>query len=288
MALSMTLRRLLSIQPVTLPVFHPIALKLVHLLSDCDFTIDELTDTANDDQALAGQILNMANSSSFSGRVKVETIKDALIRLGAHHVSNLAMAASQAALHVSEREVVNDVMQELWLHSHACALGCRWLADNTGNRRYVEQAYMAGLLHDVGKLFLLKALERLINAGVAHAALERDTLVEIFDELHVEQGERLMEHWSMPSVYRTVVARHRAAQADPDDTVLAIVRFVNAATRKCRLSLSTDPQLELMELPEAALLNINEEQLAKLDEVLENSRKVSFMTRQASIAKKKS
>jgi HD-like signal output (HDOD) protein len=225
MPISLTIRRLLSIQPIDLPVFHPIALKLIHLLSDFNFTIDELANTANDDQALAGQILKMANSSSNIGRVKVETIKEALIRLGAHHVSNLSMAASQAALHASNNSTVNAVMKELWFHSHACAVGCRWVAMNTGYRALSEQCYLAGLLHDVGKLYLIKALERITNAGVAQAALERGLLLEIFDELHIEQGNRLMEHWNMPSIYRTAVDRHSSVHFDPNDIVLVIVRL---------------------------------------------------------------
>jgi len=280
MPISLTIRRLLSIQPIDLPVFHPIALKLIHLLSDQDFTIDELANTTNDDQALAGQILNMANSSSYSGRVKVETIKDALIRLGAHHVSSLAMAASQAALHSSYNSTVNAIMRELWLHSHGCAVGCRWVAMNTGHRALAEQAYLAGLLHDVGKLYLIKALERITNAGVAQAALERDLLLEIFAELHVEQGTRLMEHWSMPSVYRIAVDRHSSEHFDPDDIVLVIVRLVNVVTRTCGLSLVAGPDQVLMELPEVALLGLNERQLAELVQVLEESRHSSFLSPQ--------
>ena len=145
MALSLTIRRLLSIQPIDLPVFHPIALKLQHLLADHNFTIDEVANTANEDQALAGQILKLAISSSYRGRVRVETIRDALIRLGAHQVSNLAMAASQAGLHVSENSMVNEVMRSLWFHSHACALGCRWVAENAGYRSLADRAYLAGL-----------------------------------------------------------------------------------------------------------------------------------------------
>jgi HD-like signal output (HDOD) protein len=284
MALSITIRRLLSIQPLNIPVFHPIALRLLHLLSDHNFTIAELTDTVNEDQALAGQILNLANSSSHIGRVKVETIKDALVRLGAHHVSSLAMAASQAAVHVSDSELVNAVMQELWFHSHACAIASRWVAENTGNRKHADQAYMGGLLHDVGKLYLLKALERLNKAGVAYAALERDILLEIFDELHVEQGERLMEHWNMPAIYRNIVSRHEAPLCDPEDIVLAIVRLVNRATRKNRLSLCEQPDVDIRELPEAQMLNMGELQFLELDEVLDNSRNVSFITRQSSRA----
>jgi len=278
MPISLTIRRLLSIQPIDLPVFHPIALKLIHLLSDQNFTIDELASTTNDDQALAGQILNMANSSSYSGRVKVETIKDALIRLGAHHVSNLAMAASQASLHSSHNSTVNAIMRELWLHSHGCAVGCRWVAMNTGHRALAEQVYLAGLLHDVGKLYLIKALERITNAGVAQAALERDLLLEIFAELHVEQGTRLMEHWSMPSVYRVAVDRHSSEHFDPDDVVLVIVRLVNVVTRACGLSLVAGSDQTLMELPEVALLGLSEQQLTELVQVLEESRHTSLLS----------
>lgn len=254
---------------------------MVHLLADENFVIDDLVSTANDDQVLAGQILKMANSHVYSGRVKVETIKDAIIRLGAYHVSNLAMAASQAALHVSKNDFVNGIMHELWFHSHACAVGSRWVAMNTGYRGSAEQAYLAGLVHDVGKLHLLKALERLTNAGLAQAALERGLLLEIFDEMHVEQGLRLMEHWNMPPVYRAVAARHHQEQTRRDlgldEMVLAIVHLVNIATRKRELSLSTDTsEAELLQRPEAQTLKMTDMQLMQLYSVLEKSREVDF------------
>lgn len=281
MAVPITITRLLVLQPIDLPVFHPIALKMVHLLADTDFVVDDLVSVSNDDQVLAGQILKMANSHAYSGRVKIETVKDALIRLGAYHVSNLAMAASQAALHASKNDFVNGIMQELWLHSHACALGSRWVAMNTGHRNIAEQAYLAGLTHDVGKLHLLKALERLTNAGMAQAALERGLLMEIFDEMHVEQGVRLMEHWNMPPVYRAVAARHQRELPDSDpgmeNMVLAIVRLVNITTRKKELSISTErTESPILELPEARLLNLTDMQLMELYGILEQSKEIGF------------
>jgi len=271
MALSLTIRRLLTTQPVELPVFHPIAIRLQQLLETQDFTMNEVIALANEDQSLAGQILKMANSTVYMGRVRTETIKDAVIRLGAQQVSNLAMAASQAGLHVSEHPVINGVLQSLWLHSHACAVGSRWLSRSAGYPQVADQAYMAGLLHDVGKLYLLKALERLNKMGVAHAALEEDLLLEIFDELHVEQGCRLMEHWNMPKVYYNVVANHHDNNFDSADTVLTVVRAVNAACKFKGIGLTRNPGLDMLVEPETALLQTTQEELDDLYEVLDDS-----------------
>ena len=274
MPLSLTIRRLLTTQPAELPVFHPIAIRLQQLLETPDFTVDAVIALASEDPSLAGQILKMANSTVYMGRVRTETIKDAVVRLGAQQVSNIAMAASQAGLHASENKVLNGFMQSLWLHSHACAVGSRWLARNAGYPQYAEQAYMAGLLHDVGKLYLLKALERLNRMGVAQAALEEDLLLEIFAELHVEQGCRLMQHWNMPQIYTDVVARHHNDDFDSGDTVLTLVRLVNKASKVKGIDLVKEPDLDLQAQPETTLLQLTQDELEDLYEILDDSQEV--------------
>jgi HD-like signal output (HDOD) protein len=276
MAISLTIRRLLTIQPVDLPVFHPVALKLQLLLETSDFKMDDVITLANEDQSLAGQILKMANSLVYLGRVRTETIKDAVIRLGAQQVANLAMAASQAALHRSANKLLDGYMQKLWLHSHACAVGSRRVALTAGYPQHADQAYMAGLLHDVGKLYLLKAVERLNKLGVAQASLEQELLLEIFDELHVEQGCRLMEHWNMPKIYYNVVANHHDDNFDTNDTVLTIVRLVNRACRMKGIGLRHDPEIDLQAESETALLQLNQDELDRLLEALDDSLEVAL------------
>ncbi|WP_224960325.1 HDOD domain-containing protein [Geomonas subterranea] len=271
MPLSLTIRRLLTTQPIDLPVFHPIAVRILHLLQTPDFTMTQITDLANEDQSLAGQILKIANSPMYIGRVRTETIKEAVVRLGGQEIANLAMAASQASLHASDNKTINRFMQSLWLHSHACALGSRWLARRAGYPQHGDQAYMAGLLHDIGKLYLLKALERLNQMGVAHAALEEDLLLEIFAELHVEQGCRLMEHWNMPKVYYNVVANHHDENFDTQDIVLTVVRLVNTACKMKGIGLLHDPEIDLAEQAETAMLQLSQEEIDDLSDVLEDS-----------------
>uniref|UniRef100_C6E299 Putative signal transduction protein n=1 Tax=Geobacter sp. (strain M21) TaxID=443144 RepID=C6E299_GEOSM len=275
MPLPLNIKRLLANQPVDLPVFHPVALRLQHLLATPDFSMAQVVTLANEDQSLAGQILKMANSPLYIGRFRTETIKDAVIRLGAQQVCNLAMAASQAGLHVSEDRVINTFMQPLWLHSHACAMGSRWLARSAGYPQHADQAYMAGLLHDIGKLYLMKALERLNKAGMAPAPLE-GYLLEMFDELHVEQGCRLMEHWNMPKVYYNVVANHHDQNFDTTDIVLTAVRLVNKACKLKGIGLISDPTLDLETEPEASLLQLSPEEMDDLLVVLDQSQELSL------------
>jgi putative nucleotidyltransferase with HDIG domain len=264
MGFSLDLRYQICLQPIDLPVFNPVALELLQLLSDPTVEIDRVTEIIQKDQSLALQVLRMANSSAYVGRIRSETIKDAVNRLGSKQITSLAMAASQAALHTSELSIVNAVMRDLWLHSHACALGCRSLAVSSGHRELADQAYLAGLLHDIGKLYLLKAMERIWLAQEIELDLDLETLLDVFSDMHVEQGVRIMNHWDIPPLYCAIVAQHHADVFDAADTLLAIVRLVNFNSMQYNLNLyprlvqPSDANSEIMALhiDENALLTL--------------------------------
>jgi HD-like signal output (HDOD) protein len=267
-----TVRRLLASQPIELPIFHPVALKLQKMLSDYDFTVEEVAQVANEDMSLASQMLKIANSPMYMGRSKVATIKEAVIRLGAQQVINLVIAASQASVHTSSNPALDHYMKQLWLHSHGCALGAKWLAHSCGMRGVADETYLAALLHDVGKLYLLKSIERLVGAGVISSMFDDDLILEIFEAMHVEQGYRLMQHWNFPSMYCDVIRDHHAEQWDSVNKMLAIVRFANLACRRIGLGLKHDPDLALISTLEAGILDLSDTQIFELEAMLEESR----------------
>lgn len=232
-------RLLFNKLPIELPVFNPVALELLQLLENNGSHINTVVDAINKDQALSAIVLKMANSAAFSGLEPSETIKASAIRLGTKQICNLAMAASQAALHTSDFPVVNDIMRELWLHSHACAVGCWTVVMNTPHRHLADQAYLAGLLHDVGKLYILKAMERIRQDGYGFE-LGRKLIVDVFIEMHVELGCRLMNHWNVPEIYRTIVADHHLEHVTGDNLLLDIVRLVDFNSRRLHLSLNPE------------------------------------------------
>lgn len=275
-ALPETVRKLLASQPIELPIFHPVALKLQRMLSDYDFTVDEVSQVANEDQSLASQMLKMANSPLYMGRTKVATIKEAVIRLGAQQVINIAIAASQASAHTSENPALDHYMKALWLHSHGSAIGARWLAMNCGMRGIADEIYLAALLHDVGKLYLLKSIERLNKAGVINSMFDDELVMEIFGAMHVEQGVRLMQHWNFPNMYSDVIRDHHMEEWNTVNKMLAIVRFVNMACHKVGLGLKNQPDQALHLTLEAEVLDLGDMQIADLEELLEESGKVEF------------
>jgi HD-like signal output (HDOD) protein len=267
-----TVRRLLASQPIELPIFHPVALKLQRMLTNYDFTVDEVSLVASEDMSLASQMLKIANSPMYMGRSKVATIKEAVIRLGAQQVINLVIAASQASAHSSSDPALDRYMKEMWLHSHGCALGGRWLAQSCGMRGVADETYLAGLLHDVGKLYLLKSIENLVTAGVIHSLFDDELIMEIFEAMHVEQGYRMMQHWNFPVMYCEVVRDHHAEEWDTVNKMLAIVRFVNLACRRIGLGLKHEPDLVLINTLEAEILDITDAQIVELEAMLEEAR----------------
>jgi len=271
-----TVRRLLASQPIELPIFHPVALKLQKMLSDYDFTVDEVAQVANEDMSLASQMLKIANSPMYMGRSKVATIKEAVIRLGAQQVINLVIAASQASVHSSANPALDHYMKELWLHSHGCALGAKWLAHSCGMRGVADETYLAALLHDVGKLYLLKSIERLVGAGVINSMFDDELIMEIFEVMHVEQGYRLMQHWNFPSMYCDVIHDHHADEWDTVNKMLTIVRFVNLACNRIGLGLIHQPDLILISTREAEILDITATQIVELEAMLEESREAAL------------
>lgn len=127
-----------------LPVFHTVAVKLQQLLSSRSFEIDDVIELISEDQSLSGRVLKVANSSYYAGLNKIATIKDAIIRLGAQEIANMAMLASQFEFYNSPNETLNRLMQSLWGHALACAVGAKWLTRKAGYPGMASEAFMGG------------------------------------------------------------------------------------------------------------------------------------------------
>ena len=254
-----------------IPVFNTVALRLQKVLAREDFSIEEVNKLIIADPGLASQVLRISNSSYYAGLNKINTVQDAIVRLGASCVANVAMMATQQDIYCSSDEKLNNIMLTLWRHSLCCAIGAKWLAGNTNFTSMKEEAFLAGLLHDVGKLFLLKVMEKIIKEGKADESISPALISEVMESMHVAQGAGLMQKWNMPEIYCTVIHDHHAEQWDENNALLAIVRLANQACRKVGVHMNPDPSLVLFASSEAQVLGVREITLAELEIVIEDA-----------------
>jgi putative nucleotidyltransferase with HDIG domain len=253
-----------------LPVFHHVALKLLNLLSKEDFSIGQVAHMIIEDQALTSNVLRMANSAFFGGLSKVTTIRDAIVRLGARQVTNIVTLITQSYQYRATDKTMHAHMRILWQHAMGCSLGSKWLAEKTGYKELAQEALLAGLLHDIGQLFLLKVLED-VQTAEPQLTLSKPVILEVLQHMHVDQGAILMQKWNIPELYIEIVRQHHDATYDTGNTLLSIVRLVDMACKKVGIGMHHDPTLVLAATTEAQALGVKEVVLAELEIMLEDS-----------------
>jgi putative nucleotidyltransferase with HDIG domain len=254
-------------ETVNLPVFPGVAFELQQLLADDSTSIDQVSKVISKDQALATKVLRLANSALFSGPVQIRTIKDALMRLGLNHVFNLVVCTSQRNLYKSKVPVLDKQLQASWKHALCTAIGSKWLVQELGYKELKDEAFLAGLLHDIGKLVLVKVFESMI-AKNDDLVLPAVLISKVFVLLHAEQGFKLMSEWGIPEVYCNTARDHHTEDFDRDDTLLMAVRLVNRVCNMEGIGISPETQIDIPALPEVDILGITQDVLDELHGVI--------------------
>ncbi len=258
-----------SSDELRLPVFPAVALEIQKLIAKKNFSLTEVAAIICKDQALAGEVLKIANSAFFSGFKRVSTIKDAVMRLGVKQVLNCVVMMGQRELYRSNNELFNGYMESLWKHAVTCSLGTKWFLERIGYAELAQEGFLAGLFHDIGKLLLLKVVEKISLEG--DAPLSETFIRELLESMHAQEGYELMERWNIPDIYSAIARDHHKEEINADNIMLLVVRLVDQACRKIGVGMNHDPSILLPTLPEAPLLGIKEIVLAELEVVLEDA-----------------
>lgn len=196
---------------------------------------NKVADFIAQDKSLAAQCLHMANSPLFGRRQKVDSLRGAVVGLGFHRLSDIAMSCSVLNLLPSEKTSIDPVV--FWEHSLGCALVCRQFARKIGFEN-PGKAYLSGLLHDLGIIVNLWILPGEFGAAFEMAKTEGIPLHEAEQQIlgfnHGESGRLLAEHWELPPDLRAVVAHHHSPEDSPDHQ--ALVSVVQLSDLLCRMS----------------------------------------------------
>ncbi|HYO83070.1 MAG TPA: HDOD domain-containing protein [Bryobacteraceae bacterium] len=198
------LRHLDEIIP-RLPVYPVAATQLYRLLCSDEFDLAAAAQAASRDQVIAGKLINAANSAFYHPRERINSLERAILYIGTNDARRLLLATSIQPLFSAPK------LKMLWEHAVYAAQVAERIAVATGGRVDSAEAFLSGLLHDVGKLAIaqlpagvIKAIDRLVSRGCQPAAVE--TVVCGFD--HAAAGEHVLRHWNFTDEIVQAIRHH--------------------------------------------------------------------------------
>lgn len=188
-----------------LPAAAPVVHKALKLMENPDSAINDLKKTLMGDQAVAARILRLANSAYFGFRSEVQTVSQAVVLLGQERIRTLL------------RRILVDKLWGEMAHGHSAAalLRERSIATATASctmsqllaREDAEQVLLAGLLHNIGELFLVTHFpDEFERAGeLARNQPRAEAELAVFGLTAGGAGRMLVESWNFPPLYAAVV-----------------------------------------------------------------------------------
>jgi HD-like signal output (HDOD) protein len=234
-----------------LPTLPRTVLKITELVNDPKSSARDLARIITDDQVLAARLLRLVNSSFYGFPQRISTITGAIVLLGFDAIRNLLLTTSVFDLFPNRKNASLFRQEQFWDHSLGCAVGAKILGNHL---RYdkVEELFVSGLLHDIGKIvemiFLpeaFKAIVKLVrNENILMIAAEE----RILGYRHPEVGKLLAEKWNLPPKLTGVILHHhQPSEAGRFALEAAIVHLADILCRSLNIGYGGDNKMPALD-----------------------------------------
>ena len=212
-----------------LPAVPAVVLKAMEMLNDPSVTVKRIQEQILLDPALTACVLKVANSALYGLRKEVNTVSYAINLMGYNTTKSILMSHLTKSMYQASGSAF--IHNTLWKHAVASGVFARYLADElkTVNR---EEAFIAALLHDIGKGVLARNLsqpfsqivEKVVNEGADELHLER----QVLGVSHVEAGYLLMQQWRFSdATIEALVYHHNQPDYEGRNPLVPIVSLAN-------------------------------------------------------------
>ena len=225
---------------LSIPMLPDQAVRVLQLASDPDVTVSRLAGLVSKDPILATRVLGLANSAMFGGLTRLSSVQDAVVRLGVSCVRNAVVTVSMHAQTASP-QMYGSEGPRFMDHAVGTAYLARLIAGETDTD--VETAFLTGLLHDIGKLVILKtAFEHQRRDG---ATIHAEELAAALTHVHAQCGALALHFWRLPDDVLDAVRHHHDHTMAINRHAAAVCHAANLLSHRYGFGCATDGDLSL-------------------------------------------
>lgn len=220
------------------------------------------------DQALATKVLRTANSAFYGFPRKITTITHAIVILGFANIRNIVLTASIFDMFPSKGGSKYFDREGFWKHSLACGVTSKLIAKRLGIKN-LEEVFICGLLHDLGKLVLdtyfKEDFARVVRLVKEKEILIRDAEQQLLDIDHAAVGGIVADKWNLPpALIKAIRFHHNPPRASESMRIAAIVHLADVLCRAIGMGNGGDTKVPCINEESWELLNLNKQTIKRL------------------------
>ncbi len=207
-----------------LPTIPAIVSRVVTMLDNSESNPDEIADLMLSDQVLAARVIRVVNSPLYRTTNRITSVKRALLFIGFKSVREMILT-SYFVDAFGQKDQPFD-MKMFWMHSFTVGAISRRIARMV-DYNDIEKAYLVGILHDIGKVFLghycKEEYGQMLDSirNTSYTTFEAE--YEFFHTTHCEVGLCLAQRWNFPSAYCDVISYHHTSEMATEDPLLTSI-----------------------------------------------------------------
>jgi len=261
----------------SLPTLPAILLKLLEACDKDDTPLLEIGSIISKDPVLSFKVLQLVNSAYYGFRHTFKGIEQAVIFLGANTIKNIAITLSVHQVFEQKRfqSVAKFNINIFWYHSLLSASLAKGIARKTGFSDS-DEAYLSGLLHDIGKLLLISTFPKEHETILAETEDQEDTLraeTQLTGVNHCETGAWLIQKWKLSSMLADAIGYHHEPLEKIKESfpLVKIVYLANLLSNNAEnYEKLYETAAQLLELSQTDLQDIVDEAIDEVEQIAVN------------------
>jgi len=245
--------------------------KIIELLRDEKTSLKKVNEFIEKDPGIFSRILKSANSAVYAAGKQVYSPKDAIMRIGIKRTVNYVLIISSARLFVHPDPTYSKLLKEILEHSICAAICAREIAVEI-QYPSPDNLFAFGLLHDIGKVLLLRILNQLSKQRDLG---DEESVIKVLEQLHSKFGATLMKKWDFPhDFYEAILCHHEQPNISKHAKPTVITALANIMAKEIDNGTLKENAKSIMKLPHNKLIGYRPKDIESLIKLAEKEKQI--------------